>query len=461
MYLIENGLRKVIPYYFEYKTPFKMRWKDLTISHVLCGELGQIRSVVEQGLRTGQIYITTNNGKSSCLERLEGEVAKGRLLQPHDIIYNIQHMHEPSVVWEKNLEIIFEDDQILIVNKPGGVPTHPGGIYKHNSLSEIVRNERKHEVWPCHRLDKSTLGLLVFAKTKQACKHYMALMKSKDLLEKWYVARVKGNFPHEFCSYTCPVFSVNSSGKGYINAAGLVPESTTVFRKSAYSQSKNESIVFCRPITGKMHQIRIHLRNLGHPIANDDFYGGQGLGKVKNGIEMEMYEKLFQAHPQYGQVALLNDVDNDRPSSCGASGIESEITHEKSGIVSMDADRASQPGNPCRSQSSPTQPTMLSADDGSCTSDPETSLSMEVATTPTTIDLQSLCLDSIRERIDKLGVLRTEADTQKISDECPECGRPSYNLQPKPGIWLHAFKLKCSDPHFEYTTAMPAWVREI
>ncbi|SGZ49028.1 CIC11C00000000491 [Sungouiella intermedia] len=429
-YVVEKGLRGVKPYYFEYKTPFKPRWANMTAKQVLCKELGQVDSVVDQSIDRGHIYITKNNGKTGGPVAIKFDMAKTHKLQPHDIIYNIQHMHEPSVIWETNsgngdldeeagslrlrvtgrfhaevqnarmlksgLCILFENEDVVVVSKPGGVATHPSGIYRLNTLTEIVRQELGQKVWPCHRLDKATLGVLVMAKTKGVCKKIMETIKDKEeSIEKHYVARVKGKF-HENYRYCCPVFTVNSASKGYINvpnAKQVSTGSTTIFQKVKYLAETDESIVKCQPISGKMHQIRVHLRNLGFPISNDPLYNPKTeVNRRKNGIEMKIYNKIFTRWPslRYGNIEQV----------------------------------------------------------------------------PLTIDVSSFILEEIRLDIDGLADLRKEFERQQetqtlttgTSSLCNECGRQIFNNDPEEGIFLHSLRLKSlGDMNFDFATGYPKW----
>lgn len=299
-YSLEDGVRSVTPYYHEYRTPFKNRWAGKTTTDILTLELGQSPAVVEHALATGKVHISTNNGKAGGGEILKREDAACRLLQPHDIIHNLQHVHEPSVLWPSGSLTIYEDDDILVVNKPPGVSTHPGGIYRYNSVVEVLQHEKKLHLWPCHRLDKATLGILVLAKSKETCHKYMALFANKTSTSKRYLARVTGKFPL-LCRLVCPVFEVNTCG-GYINVpnAKEVPgDSATEFERVSYSEKLHQSIVMCQPISGKMHQIRIHLRNLGFPIANDPLYLPEDSVNVKrNDIETEIYRNIFEKYPR-------------------------------------------------------------------------------------------------------------------------------------------------------------------
>ena len=85
-----------------------------------------------------------------------------------DIICHTKHRHEPPIPWHNDIiKLVYEDDEILVVDKPSGIPTHPTGNYYFNSLSEIIKQQLNMDsIWTCHRLDKVTSGVLVLAKTK-------------------------------------------------------------------------------------------------------------------------------------------------------------------------------------------------------------------------------------------------------------------------------------------------------
>lgn len=425
-YLFENSLRHVKPYYHEYKTPYKQRWHHRSIQEILTRELGQNQNVVEHAIDQGHIYVSANNGKAGGPVLMRFSEARQRLLEPHDVIHNIQHMHEPCVLQEpilksldtttsvdsardgtlngsvggslngivqkwrvvENTLVLYEDENILVVNKPAGVPTHPSGIFRRNSLTEIVRFELGVSVYPCHRLDKGTLGVLVLAKTKTGKMLQEVLQNKKSDVEKWYVARVRGKFPFASCTYTSPVFSINTAGTGYLNIpnAERVPaNSSTHFKLALYSPELDESIVFCRPISGKMHQIRIHLRNMGYPISNDPLYNAEnGLGHAKNQLEKELYAQVLAEWPCFG------------------------------------IDKTIRP--------------------------------------PETVDVTPFLLN-VKLLIEELASVRRSDDAKKIVSTCSECLRPIYQTKPDPGIYLHAWKMAYEgDVSFSFQTLYPVWI---
>lgn len=309
VYQIEKGVRRVKPYYYDFATTFKERWRNYTVKHLLCKELGQASSVVDKGIASGTIYVTSNTNKNPLkLSPLETEK---HLLRDHDIIHNLQHMHEPAI-YNDNIPILYSDNDVIVVSKPPALPTHPSGSYRYNSLSHILRDNLQLErLDPCHRLDKATSGVLVLAKTPVGREKFVRSTENRENTEKWYVARVTGEFPENPVTFTGPVFLLNLGGYVNIRNPRNVPAtSTTEFIREKFLRSHNESIVRCRPITGKMHQIRIHLRNLGFPIANDYLYNPLPENKavfLKNELEKEIYTRIPENMDFVDVEAALDD----------------------------------------------------------------------------------------------------------------------------------------------------------
>ncbi|KAF8001530.1 hypothetical protein HF325_004031 [Metschnikowia pulcherrima] len=330
---------------------------------------------------------------------------------------------------ESGILVLYESDTLVIISKPGGIPTHPGGIYRYNSMSEIIAHDLACSVWPCHRLDKSTLGVMVFAKNKTTSSEFMALFQQKNDVEKWYVARVRGKFPYEACMYTCPLFTINTTN-GYINVSNQLKTPTnscTEFYQISYSAVHDYSIVLCRPVTGRMHQIRIHLRNLGHPIENDKLYNGkESLNRIKNEIELQVYSRIWDMFPAFARPKVLAEALSSEPNL-------------DSGPTFGTAREAAGPD----AHSEKTQ-------------------------YPSTISLAEFMTPQIEKSMNELSALRSKRDAKTISGTCDECNRPLYNtdLEPDLGIWLHALALKwrqtgpsaALDPGLYFVAApIPSW----
>lgn len=208
------------------------------------------------------------------------------------------HRHEPPVTAQP-VGIVHEDDDMIVINKPAGVPVHPAGRYNYNSVVEIMRAERGHG-WnplPCNRLDRLTSGIMFIAKHKKAAEKMTEQLMGRTL-RKEYVARVKGEFPEGEIICEQPILQISPKlGLNRVRANGK--EARTVFRRLAYypvpaandtKQREGYSIVRCMPLTGRTHQLRVHLQFLGHPITNDPIYSnsrvfGPDLGRASSSAD--------------------------------------------------------------------------------------------------------------------------------------------------------------------------------
>lgn len=183
----------------------------------------------------------------------------------------------------KNVEIetIYEDDNILIVNKPNNIE-----VVGSNSLTSLL--EKKYNfISPCHRLDRNTTGLILYAKNEESLNILLDKFKNKEI-EKHYLSKVYGipNFSdkasiHTFNAY---LFKDNKKSIVYISdipKKGYIPIQTSI--KLLEKDSKeNFSILDIELHTGKTHQIRAHLAYLGFPIIGDGKYGINKVNKNFN-----------------------------------------------------------------------------------------------------------------------------------------------------------------------------------
>jgi tRNA pseudouridine synthase 9 len=187
---------------------------------------------------------------------------------------------------------------MIVISKPAGVPVHPAGRYNYNSVIEIMRSERGG-AWnplPCNRLDRLTSGVMFIGKHPKAAEELSKQISGRTV-RKEYVARVKGEFPDGDVVCDMPILQISPKlGLNRVRANGKAAR--TVFKKLAYyppaadhardgivssegdegkpwMKKEGYSIVRCLPITGRTHQLRVHLQFLGHPITNDPIYCNQ------------------------------------------------------------------------------------------------------------------------------------------------------------------------------------------
>lgn len=202
-------------------------------------------------------------------------------LHKGDIIEIEENFERPVCTLEPekgNIEILYQDKHIIVVNKPAGIITHPlpgktkgsllNLILAHTSLSSTGLPFRPGVV---HRLDKDTSGCIVFAITDFA---YLDLVNQfkKRLVKKIYRVVVEGMFPEEIQEISLPLSSPKSQGKKVsIRFSGK--NSITRFR--IIKRTKQFSYIEAMPVTGRTHQIRVSLAFLGHPVVGDIQYGSE------------------------------------------------------------------------------------------------------------------------------------------------------------------------------------------
>lgn len=255
----------------------------------------------------------------------------GKLATPSTIVRNgevishTMHRHEPPVPGVP-IGIIHEDDDLLVIDKPAGIPVHGAGRYHFNTIVEILKSGRPgFKPLPCNRLDRLTSGVMFLGKHPKAAEA-MSIKLRERTVQKEYVARVKGRFPDGVVVCDQPIMSVSPKlGLNRVRATGK--EAKTKFRRLAYyspsdlaaaskrdtgdgdrpatpkpivaNEDEGYSIVHCLPLTGRTHQIRVHLQFLGHPISNDPIYSnrrvfGDDLGKFDTSADKdkEIMERL-------------------------------------------------------------------------------------------------------------------------------------------------------------------------
>ena len=203
------------------------------------------------------------------------------------------------------LDIIYEDDSVLVINKPKGMvvhpaPGHPDGTIVNavmfhcgDSLSGIGGELRPGIV---HRIDKDTSGLLMIAKNDKAHASLSAQLKDKSL-SRIYDAIVLGRMGDDSGTVDAPIGrSLRDRKKMAVVADGrnAVTHYETVARYIGYSH------VRCSLETGRTHQIRVHMAHIGHPLAGDEIYGR---GKEKTGLEGQCLHagKIMFVHPDTGE----------------------------------------------------------------------------------------------------------------------------------------------------------------
>ncbi|EOB13898.1 DRAP deaminase [Nosema bombycis CQ1] len=237
-----------LKFFFTYKTNVKERWKNKELLNVLVYEFrnrdeAYFRDAIDKGVI-----------------KVNGEIVKPtKKLKLTDYLEHTVHMHEPI---PPKIDVIAKEDDYVVVNKPAGVPCHPTGGYLFYSVTKSLFGDKK--VACVNRLDMPVSGVMIITFNNLS----QCMEKIKDA-KKFYIAKVKGIFPNHI--EVNKKIVCKEGRKRYVSEEGK--ECLTIF--DLISHNESYSLVKCQPITGRTHQIRIHLQSIGFPIVNDLIYGDE------------------------------------------------------------------------------------------------------------------------------------------------------------------------------------------
>jgi 23S rRNA pseudouridine1911/1915/1917 synthase len=220
-----------------------------------------------------------------------------------------------------NISIIYEDDDVLAVNKPAGIIVHPDNAHKEGALiQEIVKTRPKivgvgdDELRPgvVHRLDRDTSGVLIIAKNQKSFEYLKSLFQNKEIIKK-YIALVEGNVKNNKGVINMPIGrSKNDFRKrvAALNIEGKTKEAVTEYK--VIERFSKHTLVEAFPKTGRTHQIRAHFKAIGRPIVCDALYGGKK-AKCPLGLNRHFLHANFLEFtlPKGGKIKLEADMPED------------------------------------------------------------------------------------------------------------------------------------------------------
>lgn len=264
------------------------------LDKVLAGELPKYsRSQIKKWIDAGRV--TVNGQKAQ---------GKYKVHQGDEVMVDPQAPQKVDLTPEDiPLDIVYEDDDVIVVNKPQGMVVHPApghpdhtlvnALLYHSPLSTINGEFRPGIV---HRIDKDTSGLLMVAKNDMAHRSLSAQLKAKTT-EREYVAIVHGVIGEDRGRIEAPIGRSKVDRKKQAVVADGKP-AVTHFR--VLKRYRHYTLIACRLETGRTHQIRVHLAYIGHPVAADPLYGP---AKTLPGKGQYLHAKtLGFTHPRTGKV---------------------------------------------------------------------------------------------------------------------------------------------------------------
>ncbi|KDP22575.1 hypothetical protein JCGZ_26406 [Jatropha curcas] len=264
-YIIRDGRRHVRPYHFEFISHVKNRWAGKTIVDLFAEEFkGRPYEYYVSAVKCGRIQV-------------DGEmVPVSYIVKSSQKISHFVHRHEPPVM-ALDVSILQNDPDVVTVCKPATVPVHPCGQYRKNTIVGILQAEHSlAPLFPVHRLDRLVSGLLILARNSVKADLFRQEIEA-GMVQKQYIAKVIGIFPEDEQLVDININYNAREGRSMAEVGDSCRDSPTKGKAACtkftrISTNGTHSIVLCKPITGRTHQIRVHLQYTGHPIANDFLY---------------------------------------------------------------------------------------------------------------------------------------------------------------------------------------------
>lgn len=202
------------------------------------------------------------------------------VIHPNDIIRIVIQFDEDNsniIPTKMNLDILYEDDAYIVINKPSGIPVHPSMEHYTDSLSNGLKYYfdsicLSRKIRPVNRIDKDTSGIVIFAKNEYVQECLIRQMKSHDF-QKEYIAICDGILENKSSTICAPIArKENSIIERCVNEDGDVSITHYEVLHEAVLGNISYSVIKCLLETGRTHQIRVHMQYIGHPLLGDTLY---------------------------------------------------------------------------------------------------------------------------------------------------------------------------------------------
>jgi len=275
----------------------------MRLDRYLRNKLGNIpQSLIEKNLRSGKIKLNKKKTKSSTKVNTNDRIDLYNFNFQEKIIHKKIKFNPTNQIIKANEDLIIDDNEnFIVLNKNSGISVQGGTKSKKNlidifSKSEIFKNTKPYSV---HRLDKDTSGVFIMAKNRETAQLLTSLFRLRKV-HKTYLAICHGEIEKDSGEW-------NNDLIRYDNGKKIIEKAKTIFK--VIDKNSNSSLVEMKPITGRKHQLRKQLFNIGHSIYGDKKYNSSLFTKgINKDLMLHSYQIRFMVNEKkYTYRALLPD----------------------------------------------------------------------------------------------------------------------------------------------------------
>ena len=246
---------------------------DERVDKYLADNIDYSRNLILNLIKNGDILVNGSKIKPSYKVKCGDEIT----------INNVKTDTKDITPWDYPLDIVYEDDDIIIVNKPSGMVVHPGNGNKDHTLVNALKSYTDklsdingERLGIVHRIDKDTSGLIIVAKTNKAHEILGQYFKEHSI-KREYIALLCGIFPHDTATIDAPI------GRDEKNRLRMTVTPNNSKRAVTHLEVLKRykagfTLVKARLETGRTHQIRVHTKYIGYPVYNDPVYANKSIG---------------------------------------------------------------------------------------------------------------------------------------------------------------------------------------
>lgn len=262
------------------------------IDKVLSELSGISRSKIQKQIKNQQVLVN------------DKVVSANYLVKENDVIFVIEKTLEgtPFVPLSIDIDVVYENENLLIINKPSGLVVHPAPGHAQDTLVNALVH--RYQLSSCadrpgivHRLDKDTSGLMIVAKNDEMHQLLTEMLKNKEV-KRCYLAIVDGVISHETGTIDAPIGRDTKNRQKM--AVTSICSKTAITNFKVLERFKNKTLIECILETGRTHQIRVHLSYIGYPVCNDPLYGknknASEFGQMLHSKSIDFIEPITQEH---------------------------------------------------------------------------------------------------------------------------------------------------------------------